>query len=40
MPIAVRVVTDQEFASWIEAAKKKYASSRTDSFASAAGAAQ
>ncbi len=40
MPIAVRVVTDQEFASWIEAAKKKYASSRTDSFASAADAAQ
>jgi len=40
MPIAVRVVTDQEFATWIEAAKKKYASSRTDSFASAAGAAQ
>jgi cytochrome c oxidase subunit 2 len=40
MPIAVRVVSDQEFATWIEAAKKKYASSRTDSFASAAGAAQ
>ena len=40
MPIAVRVVTDQEFATWIETAKKKYASSRTDSFASAAGAAQ
>jgi len=40
MPIAVRVVTDQEFATWIEAAKKKYASSRTDSFASAADAAR
>jgi cytochrome c oxidase subunit 2 len=40
MPIAVKVVTDQEFATWIEAAKKKYASSRTDSFASAADAAQ
>jgi cytochrome c oxidase subunit 2 len=40
MPIAVRVVTDQEFATWIDAAKKKYASSRTDSFASAADAAQ
>ena len=40
MPIAVRVVTDQEFATWIEAAKKKYASSRTDSYASAADAAQ
>jgi cytochrome c oxidase subunit 2 len=40
MPIAVKVVTDQEFATWIEAAKKKFASSRTDSFASAADAAQ
>src|ERR1700756_3848214 len=40
MPIAVRVVTDQEFAKWIEDAKKKYASSRTKSFASAANAAQ
>ena len=40
MPIAVRVVTDQEFATWIEAAKKKYASSRTNSYASAADAAQ
>ena len=40
MPIAVRVVTDQEFSTWIDAAKKKYASSRTDSFASAADAAQ
>jgi cytochrome c oxidase subunit II len=40
MPIAVRVVTDQEFAKWIDDAKKKYASSRTDSFASAADAAQ
>ena len=40
MPIAVRVVTDQEFATWIEAAKKKYANSRPDAFASAAGAAQ
>ena len=25
MPIAVRVVTDQEFAAWVEAAKKKFA---------------
>jgi cytochrome c oxidase subunit 2 len=40
MPIAVHVVTDQEFATWLDAAKKKYASSRTDSFASAADAAQ
>ena len=28
MPIAVRVVSDQEFAAWVEAAKKKYASAR------------
>jgi cytochrome c oxidase subunit 2 len=41
MPIAVRVVDDQEFASWVEAAKKKFASSNaTSTFASAAGAAQ
>jgi cytochrome c oxidase subunit 2 len=40
MPIAVRVVEDQEFASWIEAAKKKYASANTDIYASAAGVAQ
>ena len=40
MPIAVKVVTDQEFTTWIEAAKKKYASSRTDSFASVADVAQ
>ena len=26
MPIAVRVVSDQEFATWVDAAKKKYAS--------------
>jgi len=40
MPIAVRVVTDQEFASWVETAKKKFASAPGDTFASAAGAAQ
>jgi cytochrome c oxidase subunit II len=40
MPIAVRVVEDKEFASWVEAAKKKYASAKTDTYASAAGAAQ
>ncbi len=41
MPIAVRVVSDQDFASWVEEAKKKYASSGANStFASAAGAAQ
>ena len=35
MPIAVKVVSDQEFASWVEAAKKKFASARTDAFAQA-----
>jgi cytochrome c oxidase subunit II len=40
MPIAVRVVSDQEFASWVETAKKKYASGGTSTYASAAGPAQ
>ena len=40
MPIAVRVVSDQEFASWVETAKKKYASGGTSSYASAAGPTQ
>jgi cytochrome c oxidase subunit 2 len=40
MPIAVRVVSDQEFASWIETAKKKFASAPASNFASAADAAQ
>ena len=40
MPIAVRVVSDQEFASWVETAKKKFASAPGSTFASAAGAAQ
>ncbi len=40
MPIAVRVVSDQEFAAWVEAAKKKFASVPGSTFASAAGAAQ
>jgi cytochrome c oxidase subunit 2 len=40
MPIAVRVVSDQEFASWVESAKKKYASAPGDTLASVAGAAQ
>lgn len=40
MPIAIRVVSDQEFASWVEAAKKKYASGGTNTFASAAGPTQ
>src|SRR6516164_1480836 len=34
MPVQVRVVTDQEFATWIEAAKKKYASAKDNSYAS------
>jgi cytochrome c oxidase subunit 2 len=37
MPIAVKVVSDQEFASWVEAAKKKYAASPANTFASAGG---
>ncbi|QQO24436.1 cytochrome c oxidase subunit II [Bradyrhizobium diazoefficiens] len=41
MPIAVRVVSDQDFASWVEEAKKKYASGgATNVYASAAGPAQ
>jgi cytochrome c oxidase subunit 2 len=39
MPIAVRVVNDQEFAAWVEAAKK-YAANPTNSLASAGAAAQ
>ena len=37
MPIAVRVVDDQEFAAWVEAAKKKYATNPANTFASAGG---
>ncbi|WP_027570033.1 cytochrome c oxidase subunit II [Bradyrhizobium sp. URHA0013] len=37
MPIAIRVVSDQEFASWVETAKKKYASGGTSTYASTAG---
>jgi cytochrome c oxidase subunit 2 len=40
MPIAVRVVNDQEFAAWVEAAKKKYAANPANTFASAGQAAQ
>jgi len=40
MPIAVKVVEDPEFASWVETAKKKYASAPASTFASAAGPAQ
>ena len=36
MPIAVRVVSDQEFAAWVETAKKKFATNPANSFASAA----
>ncbi len=37
MPIAVRVVSDQEFASWVEAAKKKFATNPANTFAAAGG---
>jgi cytochrome c oxidase subunit 2 len=40
MPIAVRVVEDQEFATWVEGAKKKFATGPSNSFASAGVAAQ
>lgn len=40
MPIAVKVVSDQEFAAWVETAKKKFAANPANSFASAAAAAQ
>jgi cytochrome c oxidase subunit II len=40
MPIAVRVVSDQEFTAWIETAKKKFASAPANSFASVGAAAQ
>ncbi|MGN6311595.1 MAG: cytochrome c oxidase subunit II [Xanthobacteraceae bacterium] len=36
MPIAVRVVSDQDFAAWVEAAKKKFASNPENAVASAA----
>jgi cytochrome c oxidase subunit II len=40
MPIAIRVVEDQEFASWVETAKKKFASGGTSTYASTAGPTQ
>jgi cytochrome c oxidase subunit II len=40
MPIAVHVVSDQEFATWVEAAQKKYASAPGNTYASAGGSAQ
>lgn len=40
MPIAIRVVEDQEFASWVETAKKKFATNPANSYASAGAAAE
>ncbi|ABA03491.1 cytochrome c oxidase, subunit II [Nitrobacter winogradskyi Nb-255] len=40
MPIAVRVVSEQEFAAWVEVAKKKFASNPANAVASAAGVMQ
>jgi cytochrome c oxidase subunit 2 len=37
MPIAVRVVSEQEFATWVEGAKKKFATNPGNNFASTAG---
>ena len=36
MPIAVRVVEDKDFVAWVEAAKKKYAAAKDNTYASAA----
>ena len=40
MPIAVKVVSDQDFLAWVEGAKKKFAANPENSFASAGTAAQ
>ncbi|WP_298105313.1 cytochrome c oxidase subunit II [Bradyrhizobium sp.] len=40
MPIAVHVLTDQEFAAWVEGAKKKFAANPGNEFASAGTTAQ
>lgn len=40
MPIAVKVVTDQQFAAWVANAKKKFASANTNTYAMTADAAQ
>jgi cytochrome c oxidase subunit 2 len=40
MPIAVRVVSDQEFAEWVEGAKKKFATNPGNTFAAVGAAAQ
>ena len=39
MSIAIRVVSDQEFATWVEGAKKKYATNPANTFAAAGAAA-
>jgi cytochrome c oxidase subunit II len=40
MPIAVKVVSDQEFVAWVETAKKQFSANPANSFASAGAAAQ
>ncbi|MGD9836422.1 MAG: cytochrome c oxidase subunit II [Afipia sp.] len=40
MPIAIKVVNDQEFTTWVEAAKKKYATNPANSYASIGAVAQ
>ena len=40
MPIVVRLVNDQEFATWVDGAKKKYATNPANALASAGAAAQ
>ena len=40
MPIAVRVVSEQEFATWVEGAKKKFATNPGNTLASAGASAQ
>jgi len=40
MPIAVRVVSDQDFAAWVDGAKKKFAANPANTYASAGQAAQ
>jgi cytochrome c oxidase subunit II len=40
MPIAVRVVSEQDFAAWVETAKKKFAANPANAFASAGQAAR
>ena len=40
MPIAVKVVSDQDFAAWVDDAKKKFAANPSNSFASVGAAAQ